>query len=220
MANLAAVNADDGTSALQAFLTPEAMLTPGIAGSVTMMITNSLALNFDISRAWTGLILSFTCGLLVLVATKNLWFKIVFYVLNSLVIFSVALGANGAAAGVKGARTSATQSLLSIVSAASAQDVGSSDALNSPEWKSFSELSTQYALISTAIDTAKKNGSSADEIAKLEQQLSEIDKKRQDALAAVVKQQADHVKNNPNQITGGPNSVINNQKTFFAPWRF
>lgn len=82
---------------LDTFLTPEAMLTPGVAGAITMMITNALAQNFELPRAYTGLALSFTIGLLVLVAAKTLIAKVVFYVLNSLVIFCVAAGANGLA---------------------------------------------------------------------------------------------------------------------------
>lgn len=84
---------------LAQFLTPEAMLTPGVAGSLTMMITNALTQNFAMPRAWVGLALSFIFGLLVLVATRNLLQKGVFYILNSLVIFCVAIGANGIGAG-------------------------------------------------------------------------------------------------------------------------
>jgi hypothetical protein len=36
------------------FLTPEAMLTPGVAGALTMMITNALGSNFAAPRAWTA----------------------------------------------------------------------------------------------------------------------------------------------------------------------
>jgi len=84
-------------SPFDSFLTPEAMLTPGVAGAMTMMITNALAQNFELPRAYTGLGLSFVFGLLVLAASKNLISKVVFYVLNSLVIFCVAAGASGIA---------------------------------------------------------------------------------------------------------------------------
>ena len=53
------------------FLNPEAMLTPGVAGALVMMIANSLASNFPLSRAYTGLCLSFVCGLLVLVIDRQ-----------------------------------------------------------------------------------------------------------------------------------------------------
>jgi hypothetical protein len=84
-------------SLFDSFLTPEAMLTPGVAGAMTMMISNALQQNFALPPAYTGLALSFVFGLLVLAATKALIPKIVFYVLNSLVIFCVAAGANGLA---------------------------------------------------------------------------------------------------------------------------
>src|SRR5262245_35977850 len=82
-------------SALDEFLTPDAMLTPGVAGALTMMITNALGTNFQTPRAWTALFLSFGFGLLVLVSDKRLLMKALFYVLNYLVIFCVANGANG-----------------------------------------------------------------------------------------------------------------------------
>jgi Na+/alanine symporter len=88
---------DQSNSRMQQFLTPEAMVTPGVAGSLTMAITNALALNFDWPAAWVGLIISFVFGALVLVAAKNLLTKLAYYVINSLVIFCVAMGANGIA---------------------------------------------------------------------------------------------------------------------------
>jgi hypothetical protein len=84
------------------FLNPEAMLTPGLAGALVMMIANGLALNFSISRAYTGLFLSFIFGLLVLVVDRQLWVKLIYYVINSLIIFCVAFGASGVGAGVAG----------------------------------------------------------------------------------------------------------------------
>lgn len=83
------------SNTFQDFLTPEGMLTPGVAGSLTMMMANALAVNFAAPRAWTGLALSFVFGLLVLASTKTLLLKGIYYVLNSLVIFCVAVGANG-----------------------------------------------------------------------------------------------------------------------------
>lgn len=62
-------NPNEGRSISQ-FLTPEAMVTPGVAGSLTMLITNALATSLAFPRAWTGLVLSFICGSLVLVSEK------------------------------------------------------------------------------------------------------------------------------------------------------
>jgi hypothetical protein len=56
--------ASSPANSIQDFLTPESMLTPGVLGSLTMMITNALAVNFEVSRAWTGLGLSFENGLM------------------------------------------------------------------------------------------------------------------------------------------------------------
>lgn len=74
------------------FLTPESMLTPGVVGALVMMITNALANNFHVSRPHTALLFSLICGFLVLVADNQLWKKCIYYALNSLVIFCVAVG--------------------------------------------------------------------------------------------------------------------------------
>lgn len=77
------------------FLNPKSMLTPGLAGSMTMFITNSLVGQFDLLPSITGLAISFLFGAVVFAATATaLWLRVVLYVLNSLLIFSVALGAN------------------------------------------------------------------------------------------------------------------------------
>ena len=75
------------------FINPKSMLTPGITGGVIMFITNSFCCQFSIEPRWVGLFLSFLFGLLVLKAeTIPRWERGVYYVLNSLVIFSVAFG--------------------------------------------------------------------------------------------------------------------------------
>jgi hypothetical protein len=136
-----------GTSnPIQDFLTPEAMLTPGVAGSMTMMITNALATNFDMPRAWMGLVLSFVFGLLVLVSTKGLLLKGLFYVLNSLVIFCVAVGANGL--GASGAPVHAS---LFGIGPAYAQ-AASAQALE------------HCANISATVEAAQKSGASGDQV--------------------------------------------------------
>ena len=78
------------------FLQPKAMLTPGIAGGVTMLIANALWVSFALPPRWTSLALSFLVGLLVFVAKGGVpvWQRAVYYVLNSLIIFSVSIGTN------------------------------------------------------------------------------------------------------------------------------
>jgi len=81
---------------VEEFLQPKAMLTPGIAGGVTMLIANALWVAFSLPPRWTSLVLSFLVGLLVFVAKGGVpaWQRAVYYVLNSLIIFSVSIGTN------------------------------------------------------------------------------------------------------------------------------
>jgi hypothetical protein len=140
-------------SPIQEFLTPEAMLTPGVAGSLTMMITNALATNFTMPRAWVGLCLSFLFGLLVLVSARHIVTKCVFYVLNSLVIFCVAVGANGI--GVAGSQ----QASFSVVTSALAQEIKPAEA---------NKKTLEYCSnLSATVERAQKAGESPDKILEL-----------------------------------------------------
>jgi hypothetical protein len=85
------------------FLQPKAMLTPGIAGGVTMLIANALWIAFSLPPRWTSLVLSCLVGLLVFVAKSGgvpVWQRAVYYVLNSLIIFAVSIGTNYAGVGL------------------------------------------------------------------------------------------------------------------------
>src|SRR5437868_15142030 len=72
------------------------MLTPGIAGGVTMLIANALWVAFSLPPRWTSLVLSFVVRLLVVVAKGGVpgWQRAVYYILNSLIIFSVSIETN------------------------------------------------------------------------------------------------------------------------------
>jgi hypothetical protein len=87
---------------VEEFLQPKAMLTPGIAGGVTMLIANALWVAFSLPPRWTSLVLSFLLGLLVFVAKGGVppWQRAVYYLLNSLIIFSVSIGTNYVGVGV------------------------------------------------------------------------------------------------------------------------
>lgn len=77
------------------FLNPNSMLTPGIAGSITMMIANALWINFGLEPKYTALMLCLLLGLVVLAELKvPLWQKPVYYIINVLIIFSVSAGTN------------------------------------------------------------------------------------------------------------------------------
>jgi len=82
-------------SEIKDFLNPNSMLTPGIAGGITMMIANSLWVNFDFPPKFTAIILCLLLGLMVLAELKApLWQKPVYYIINVLIIFSVSAGSN------------------------------------------------------------------------------------------------------------------------------
>jgi hypothetical protein len=77
------------------FLNPKSMLTPALVGSMVMMITNAVYVQFGLPKGLVGLALSFTVGLLIVVKLMvPIWQRIIYYLLNSLFIFSVAAGAS------------------------------------------------------------------------------------------------------------------------------
>jgi hypothetical protein len=176
---------------IEEFLTPEAMLTPGVAGSLTMMITNALAVNFAMPRAWIGLGLSFVFGLLVLVSTRNVLVKGVFYVLNSLVIFCVAVGANGLGTGAS------QRASISLTTAAFAQDASLAS-------KGKQEALEYCSDLSSVVAAAQKNNQPPDKILDLIKPCQNVSK---DILKS--------------DLLGGPNSDAKSiSGRFFSPWKF
>jgi hypothetical protein len=96
---------------MDSFIDAKSMLTPGVAGTIVMLVTNALANNFSLPGKWVALVLSFVCGLLVFGDRKlRVGPRIAFYVLNSLIVFATAIGANGigAAASAEPAPPAAT----------------------------------------------------------------------------------------------------------------
>lgn len=90
-------NRQNGASSVSvdAFLRPESMVTPGALGAIAMLVTNALAHNFAfISPAYLAILLSFIFGLTAIVKATSLVQKLIYYVINSLIIFSVAAGSN------------------------------------------------------------------------------------------------------------------------------
>jgi hypothetical protein len=86
--------AQDSAIQFSDFLNPASMLTPGLAGALTMMISNALFHAFGLNAAYTALALSFLLGLIVWAAAAALLARCIYYVFNSLIIFSVAFGTN------------------------------------------------------------------------------------------------------------------------------
>ena len=80
---------------MEEFLKSKAMITPGIAGATTTLITATLYSQFALPAKWVGLGVSLLFGLSVW-ADKEvpIYQRIVFYIINSLTIFAVAIGIN------------------------------------------------------------------------------------------------------------------------------
>ncbi|MEJ2286952.1 MAG: hypothetical protein P8X85_25580 [Desulfobacterales bacterium] len=84
------------------FLKSKAMITPGVAGATTTMIAGTLYSQFALPAKWVGLVFSLLFGLAVW-ADKEVPFylRILFYIINSLTIFAVAIGINQAGMAVE-----------------------------------------------------------------------------------------------------------------------
>jgi hypothetical protein len=122
-------------SDIDKFLSPESMLTPGLAGGMTMGITNALAFQFGLDApqpALIALVLSFLFGLCVFVSAKSnirRGVKALFWVINSLVIFTVAAGSNSIGTAASMAQANGTPRSVAgvierLVPTAHAQSVG------------------------------------------------------------------------------------------------
>jgi hypothetical protein len=121
---------ESGMSDMEKFLTPESMLTPGLAGGMTMGITNALAFQFGLiapGPAVIALVLSFLFGLCVFVSSRKSAraVKLLFWVINSLVIFTVAAGSNalGTVATTAPPKQTASRVVEMLVATAHAQEM-------------------------------------------------------------------------------------------------
>jgi large-conductance mechanosensitive channel len=86
---------NDNAIKLDDFINPKSMITPGAAGGITMMITNTLASQFaGLPGNWTALTLSFMFGALTFMYGAALVSRVVYFVINSLIIFVMAQGSN------------------------------------------------------------------------------------------------------------------------------
>jgi hypothetical protein len=89
------------------FVNPNSMITPGVAGGITMAITNALTSQFNfLPGNWTALLLSFLFGAITFVYAARLMARIAYFVINSLIIFVMAHGSN--AIGVAATKSAST----------------------------------------------------------------------------------------------------------------
>lgn len=78
------------------FLSPYSMLTPGLAGAITTGISMPLVVSFDLKFKWVALVIGFMLALLIVLQFKEGISRLeraIYCVLNTLIIFSVSVGA-------------------------------------------------------------------------------------------------------------------------------
>ena len=84
---------------MEEYLNSKAMLAPGVAGATTTTITGTMASVFGWPGSYTALIVSFLLGMVVFSdKTVPLLQRLVLYLVNSMIIFTVAVGLNTAGA--------------------------------------------------------------------------------------------------------------------------
>jgi hypothetical protein len=89
-------------NAFAEFLNPNSMITPGAAGAFTMVITNTLCQQFiQLPLNYTGLTVSFLFGAVVFGYGASVPARVMYYAINSLIIFVVAMGSNAVGVGLE-----------------------------------------------------------------------------------------------------------------------
>lgn len=97
------------------FLNPNSMITPGAAGAFTMVITNTLCQQFDpLPLNYTGLAVSFLFGTMVFTYGASLVRRGMYFVINSLIIFVVAMGSSAIGVHVNESANAKTAALESV----------------------------------------------------------------------------------------------------------
>lgn len=134
-----AADADDapannvrGSVAAPKLVLPDTALTAGVAGSMTMMIANTVGALVVLPLAWVALGVSMLFAALVNTGSGPRWQRAIYFVLNSLIIFAVGFGTNNLGRGVAGDALQAAAQNTRLVSPANAEpanDASSDNAL-------------------------------------------------------------------------------------------
>lgn len=150
----------DPSVKLSDFLNPTSMLTPGIAGLLTMMIANTLG-----GARWppsgVGLVLSFLLGTLLIASGISLWPKIVYYVFNSLIIFCMAFGTANIAANASARDPGVQGAAVSLIGSAQAAEATLDDASAKSQTLTEAEISALLQSLKEAAATKNPNDPAA-----------------------------------------------------------
>jgi hypothetical protein len=84
------------------FLNPKSMTTPGAAGALMMLLANAICASFpEFAFRYVSLSLSLLIGCIVFTSTNlKMWERGAYWIVNSLIIFSMGVGASNIAANV------------------------------------------------------------------------------------------------------------------------
>ena len=75
------------------FLNPKSMVTPGAAGAIIMLISNSLWVTFGLPPKWSALLFSILFAAMVVgTYLAPVWQKGLLVIFNSLIVFSLGVG--------------------------------------------------------------------------------------------------------------------------------
>jgi len=85
------------------FLNPKSMITPGVAGGLAMLLSNSICLAFpEIGFRYVILTLSFVLGFAAVAAVQaKIGERALYWVLNSMIIFSMGVGTSNIGANIE-----------------------------------------------------------------------------------------------------------------------
>jgi MFS superfamily sulfate permease-like transporter len=86
---------------MEDFFNSKTILTPGIAGGLTTLTTGVVSSQFNLPGKWIALLISFLLAIVIFYLdqhTLKIPLKVIFVILNTLIVFAVAVGANTAGA--------------------------------------------------------------------------------------------------------------------------
>lgn len=96
------------------FLNPRSMLTPGVAGSLVMVIANTLWVEFMLPQKWSALVLSFLLIIPILARFSAKFYEnVIYFLFNGLIIFALSVNTNFAGGKIQEISNSYNQNLLS-----------------------------------------------------------------------------------------------------------
>lgn len=95
------------------FLNPRSMLSPGVAGSLVMLVANTLWVQFMVPQKWSALALSFLLIIPVLIRfSATIFENVIYFIFNGLIVFALAVNTNFVGAKIQEITMSGEQASL------------------------------------------------------------------------------------------------------------